>query len=59
MPMSHDKPKTFSGRLLSWLGMLHPAVIHFPIALALTISLILVQAYFGAEITYGAGHLRF
>ncbi|MBX3478810.1 MAG: hypothetical protein KF842_00270 [Caulobacter sp.] len=40
MQMSHDKPKTFEGRLLSWLGMWHPAVIHFPIALVLTVGLL-------------------
>ena len=40
MQMSHDKPKTFEGRLIMWLGMWHPAVIHFPIALILTVALL-------------------
>jgi len=38
MMMSHTaKPTTFEGRLIAWLGMWHPAVIHFPIALLLTV----------------------
>jgi uncharacterized membrane protein len=40
MAMDHEKPKTFQGRLLAWLGMWHPAVIHFPIALLLTVALL-------------------
>lgn len=37
MTMSHEeKPTTFEGRLLAWLGMWHPAAVHFPIALLLT-----------------------
>lgn len=38
MAMSHDKPKTFQGRVVAWLGVWHPAVIHFPIALVLTVG---------------------
>ena len=39
MMMSHkEKPKTFEGRLLAWIGMWHPAAIHFPIALLLTVA---------------------
>jgi uncharacterized membrane protein len=55
MPMSHDKPKTFSGRLLSWLGMLHPAVIHFPIALVLTVGLLEAAAALRRQPLYAAG----
>ena len=33
----HDeRPTTFSGRLLRWLGGWHPAAVHFPIGLLLT-----------------------
>ena len=28
-----ELPKTFSGRLLRWMGLWHPSVVHFPIAL--------------------------
>ena len=35
----HDeRPTTFSGRLLRWLGGWHPAAVHFPIALLLTVA---------------------
>lgn len=56
MPMSHNKPKTFSGRLLSWLGMLHPAVIHFPIALVLTVGLLEAAAALRRRPIYTAGN---
>jgi uncharacterized membrane protein len=37
--MSHKaRPTTFEGRLLAWIGMWHPAAIHFPIALLLTVA---------------------
>jgi len=36
--MDMAKPKTFEGRLIAWLGMWHPAIIHFPIALLLTVA---------------------
>jgi uncharacterized membrane protein len=31
--MEDARPKTFSGRLMSWLGRTHPFAVHFPIAL--------------------------
>ncbi|MBL8552213.1 MAG: hypothetical protein JNJ73_19650 [Hyphomonadaceae bacterium] len=38
---AHDeRPTTFSGRLLRWLGGWHPAAVHFPIALFLTVALL-------------------
>jgi len=36
--MDMTKPKTFEGRLIAWLGMWHPAIIHFPIALLVTVA---------------------
>lgn len=36
--MDMSKPKTFEGRLIAWLGMWHPAIIHFPIALLVTVA---------------------
>lgn len=56
MQMSHDKPKTFQGRLLSWLGMWHPAVIHFPIALVLVVGLLEAAAALRRQPLYGAGN---
>lgn len=41
MMMDHGvKPKTFEGRLMRWLGGWHPAIVHFPIALLLTVALL-------------------
>ena len=41
MMMSHKaRPTTFEGRLMAWIGMWHPAAIHFPIALLLTVALL-------------------
>lgn len=56
MQMSHDKPKTFLGRLLVWLGMWHPAVIHFPIALVLTVGLLEAAAALRRQPLYGASN---
>lgn len=39
MTMSHPaKPETFEGRLMAWVGMWHPAAVHFPVALLLTVA---------------------
>lgn len=39
MMMDHGaRPTTFEGRLIRWLGGWHPAVVHFPIALLLTVA---------------------
>lgn len=55
MMMQHpDKPKTPEGRLLAWLGMWHPAVIHFPIALVLTVALLELAAVIRRKPTYAA-----
>lgn len=56
MQMSHDKPKTFQGRLLAWLGMWHPAVIHFPIALVLTVGLLEAAAALRRQPIYGTSN---
>ena len=45
MMMSHKaKPTTFEGRLMAWIGMWHPAVVHFPIALLLTVAFLELHA---------------
>ncbi|ESQ88035.1 hypothetical protein ABAC460_17740 [Asticcacaulis sp. AC460] len=56
MEMDHKKPKTFGGRLVSWLGAWHPAVIHFPIALLLTVALLEVLAAARKKPVYNAGN---
>ncbi|HYD89474.1 MAG TPA: DUF2231 domain-containing protein [Vitreimonas sp.] len=41
----HDeRPTTFSGRLLRWLGGWHSAAVHFPIALLLTVAFLELMA---------------
>lgn len=45
MMMDHDaRPTTLSGRIIRWLGVWHPAVIHFPIALLLTVAFLEAMA---------------
>ena len=56
MQMSHETPKTFQGRLLAWLGMWHPAVIHFPIALVLTVGFLEAAAALRRQPLYGASN---
>lgn len=40
-----DRPRTFAGRLVSWLGRTHPFAVHFPIALfpAALVALLLAR----------------
>ena len=55
MMMQHgDKPKTFEGRLIAWLGMWHPAIIHFPIALLLTVAFLELAAAVRRKPVYAA-----
>ncbi len=56
MQMSHETPKTFQGRLLAWLGMWHPAVIHFPIALVLTVGFLEAAAALRRQPLYAASN---
>lgn len=43
--MDEERPTTFSGRLMRWLGNMHPFAVHFPIALipASFIALVLAR----------------
>ncbi len=55
MMMSHkEKPGTFEGRLLAWIGMWHPAAIHFPIALLLTVAFLELLAVVRRRPIYAA-----
>ena len=53
-PMTMERPKTFAGRLQMWLGMWHPAVIHFPIALVLTVAFLELAAVVRRKPIYAA-----
>ncbi|MGD9968613.1 MAG: DUF2231 domain-containing protein [Hyphomonadaceae bacterium] len=53
----HDeRPTTFSGRLLRWLGGWHPAAVHFPIALLLTVAFLELMAALRRKPIYTASN---
>lgn len=53
----HDqRPTTFSGRLLRWLGGWHPAAVHFPIALFLTVAFLEAMALLRRKPIYSASN---
>ncbi|HYD89455.1 MAG TPA: DUF2231 domain-containing protein [Vitreimonas sp.] len=53
----HDeRPTTFSGRLLRWLGGWHPAAVHFPIALLLTVAFLELMATLRRKPIYTASN---
>ena len=57
MMMTHrQRPTTFVGRLVAWLGAWHPAVIHFPIALLLTVALLEIAAMLRRKPIYSASN---
>lgn len=57
MMMDHDaRPATLSGRIIRWLGVWHPAVIHFPIALLLTVAFLEAAAAFRRKPIYAASN---
>jgi uncharacterized membrane protein len=57
MMMDHDaRPTTMSGRIIRWLGVWHPAVIHFPIALLLTVAFLEAMAAIRRKPIYGASN---
>jgi uncharacterized membrane protein len=57
MMMSHrPRPTTFSGRVIAWLGAWHPAVIHFPIALLLTVAFLELAALVRRKPLYNASN---
>jgi uncharacterized membrane protein len=51
-----EAPKTFSERVVSWLGGWHPAVIHFPIALLLTVAFLEAMAVIRRKPLYTASN---
>ena len=54
--MRMERPTTFGGRLVAWLGAWHPAVIHFPIALTLTVAFLEMIAAFRRNPIYSASN---
>jgi len=53
----HDeRPTTFSGRLLRWLGGWHPAAVHFPIGLFLTVAFLEAMALLRRKPIYTASN---
>lgn len=52
----HERPKTLTGRLIAWLGAWHPAVIHFPIALLLTVAFLELIAVVRRNPIYAASN---
>jgi uncharacterized membrane protein len=53
----HDeRPTKFSGRLLRWLGGWHPAAVHFPIALFLTVAFLETMALLRRKPIYTASN---
>ncbi|MBY0563692.1 MAG: hypothetical protein K2P58_05830 [Hyphomonadaceae bacterium] len=57
MMMDHDaRPATLSGRIIRWLGVWHPAVIHFPIALLLTVGFLEAAAAIRRKPLYAASN---
>lgn len=57
MMMDHGaRPTTFEGRLIRWLGGWHPAVIHFPIALLLTVAFLEFMALIRRKPIYTASN---
>lgn len=55
--MDHDaRPTTLAGRIIRWLGVWHPAVIHFPIALLLTVAFLEAAAAIRRKPIYAASN---
>ncbi|MBI3439303.1 MAG: hypothetical protein HY054_11765 [Proteobacteria bacterium] len=44
MGMHHERPKTMMGRTVAWMGAWHPAAVHFPVALLLTVAFLELAA---------------
>jgi uncharacterized membrane protein len=56
MTQHDERPTTFSGRLLRWLGGWHPAAVHFPIALLLTVAFLELVAVMRRKPIYTASN---
>ncbi|MBI1292760.1 hypothetical protein GC173_16215 [bacterium] len=56
MTQHDERPATFSGRLLRWLGGWHPAAVHFPVALLLTAAFLELAAIVRRKPIYAASN---
>ena len=57
MRMSHrERPTTFGGRVIAWLGAWRPAVIHFPIGLLLSVAFLELAALVRGKPLYNASN---
>lgn len=56
MGMHHERPTTFLGRVIAWLGAWHPAVVHFPVALLLTVGFLELAAAVRRKPIYNAAN---
>lgn len=54
--MEMERPTTFWGRLVRWLGAWHPAVVHFPVALLLTVAFLELAAAVRRKPIYNASN---
>lgn len=54
--MEMERPKTFGGRLVRWLGAWHPAIVHFPVALLLTVAFLELAAAVRRKPIYNASN---
>lgn len=51
-----ERPTTFWGRFVRWLGAWHPAVVHFPVALLLTVAFLELAAAVRRKPIYNASN---
>jgi uncharacterized membrane protein len=56
MAAHEARPTTFAGRLVRWLGAWHPAVVHFPVALLLTVAFLELAAAVRRRPIYSAAN---
>jgi uncharacterized membrane protein len=56
MGMHHERPTTLTGRAIAWLGAWHPAVVHFPVALLLTVAFLELVAFVRRRPIYTASN---
>ncbi len=56
MGMHHARPTTMEGRAIAWMGAWHPAAVHFPVALLLTVAFLELAAIVRRKPIYAASN---